>query len=197
MDRFTVMLSVVKRVRPAIIRIAVLFCLDASLIALGWIAASEAPLGVDPIAERSWASPDLDTPPSATGHARAPEQYDPVLARPIFFPSRKPFEPPPAQAATPPPAAPKPPPPDPGFVVDGIMLTSGARKAHLRQPQEIDGRWHETGQVIDGWTIMEIDAAGIVLEQADRRFAIRLYSSDSSAFRVERLPGEQRSELRR
>lgn len=178
------MLSLVKRVPPAIVGIAVLLCLDAALIAFGWIAVSEVPLSVDPIAGSGWTSPDLATPPSAAGHARAPELNDPVLARPIFFPSRKPFEP--AQAATPPPAAPRPPPPDPVFVVDGIMLTGGARKAHLRQPRETDGRWHQMGQVIDGWTIVQIDTAGIVVEQADRRLAIRLYSSDSGAFRMVR-----------
>jgi hypothetical protein len=185
------MLSVVKRVPPAIIGIGVLLCLDAALIAFGWTAASEVSLSVDPIAEGSWTSPDLDTLPSSMGHARAPEQNDPVLARPIFFPSRKPFEPPPPQAVTPPPAAPKTRPPDPGFVVDGIMLTGGAGKAHLRQPREIDGRWHETGQVIEGWTIVQIDAGGIVLEQADWRVAIRLYSSDSHAFRIVRQPSRR------
>jgi hypothetical protein len=187
MDRFAVMLLFVKRVPPAIIGIAALFCLNTALIAFGWIAASEVTVMVDPVAEGSWTSPDLDAPPAAPEHARAYEQNDPVLVRPIFFASRKPFEPPPAQAATLPPAAPKPPPPDPTFVVDGIMLTLGARRAHLRQPHEIDGQWHETGQVIDGWKIVQIDTAGIVLEQADRRLAMHLYSFDSHAFRMERL----------
>lgn len=187
MDRFAVMLLFVKRIPPAIIGIVVLFCLDATLIAFGWIAASEATVIIDPVAQGSRTSPNLETPRAATGHARAYEQDDPVLARPIFFPSRKPFEPPPVQAETPPPAAQKPPPPDPTFVVDGIMLTGGARKVHLRQPHEIDGQWHETGQVVDGWKIVQIDAAGIALEQADRRLAMHLYPSDSRAFRMERL----------
>jgi hypothetical protein len=85
-------------------------------------------------------------------------------------------------SATPPPPAPKPPPPDPAFLVDGIMLTGATRKAHLRQPQETDGQWYKMGQVIDDWMIVQIDAAGIVVEQADRRFAMGLYASDSAAF---------------
>ena len=186
MDRFILMLSVVKRVPSAIIGIGALLCLDAALIAFGWTATSEVSLSVDPIAEGSWPPPDLDTLPASTGHARAPEQNDPVLARPIFFPSRKPFEPPPLQAVTPPPAAPKKRPPDPVFVVDGVMLTGGASKAHLRQPREVDGRWYKTGQVIDGWTIVQIDSAGIALEQAEWRVAIRLYSTDSRVFRMVR-----------
>jgi hypothetical protein len=182
MDRLAVMRSVAKRV--PIVGIAVLLCTDAALVGLGWLAASEAPLSADPITASNWTLPELDTPPTATEGTPAAEQDDPVLARPIFFASRKPFEPPPVSDTKPP--APKPPPPDPVFVVDGIMLTSGTSKAHLRQPQEADGQWYKIGQVIDDWTIVQIDAAGIVLEQADRRFAMGLYSSDSGAFRAVR-----------
>jgi hypothetical protein len=177
------MLSVSKRVPAEVIGIAVLLCLDAGLVAFGWIAASKVPLSVDPIAEANWTAPDIDTASSATEYARAPQENDPVLARPIFFASRKPFEPPPAQASTPPP---KPPPPDPVFVVDGIMLIGDARRAQLRQPQEVDGQWYETGQVIDGWTIVQIEAAEIVLDQAERKFEMRLYSSEPSAVRMVR-----------
>jgi len=180
MDRCAVMLSLIRRAPTVIIAIAGLLCLNGALIAFGWIALSEAPLSVDPIAGREWTPPDPAMPPSATRHAGVPEPDDPVLRRPIFLPSRKPFEP----SAAPPP--PRPPPPDPRFVVDGIMLTGGARKAHLRQPHETDGRWHETGQVIDGWVIVQIDAAGIVVEQAEQRLTIRLYPSASPVFRVVR-----------
>jgi hypothetical protein len=183
MDRLAAMRPVGKRVPPVIIGIAALLCLDAALVALGWLAASESPLNVDPIVETNWTSPALDTPPAASEYARIADQDDPVLARPIFFASRRPFEPPPEVK---PPPAPKPPPPDPVFVVDGIMLTGGARKAHLRKPQESDGRWYEMGQVIDDWKIVQIDAAGIVLEQADRRFAMGLYSSHSAVRTVGR-----------
>lgn len=183
MDRFIVMLSVVKRVPPAIIGIGVLLCLDAALLAFGWTGTSEVSLNLDPIAGESWTPPDLDVSPPLAEHTRAPEQNDPVLMRPIFFPSRKPFEPPPQAAA---PVVPKKRPPDPTFVVDGIMLTGRASRVHLRRLQEVDGRWHETGQVIDGWKIKHIDATGIELEQAEWTFAIRLYSSDSRAFRIVR-----------
>ena len=175
------MQSAGKRILPAIVGIAVLLSIDAALVALGWLGASEPPLSVDAVVETNWTSPALDRPPAASEYARVADQDDPVVARPIFFASRKPFEPPPEVN---PPPAPKPPPPDPVFVVDGIMLTGGARKAHLRQPQETDGRWYEMGQVIDDWKIVQIDAAGIVLEHAERRFAMDLYSSDSAVFRT-------------
>jgi hypothetical protein len=187
------MRSVAKRFPPAVVGVAVLLCTDAALVALGWLVASAPPLNVDHIAESkesNWTSPQLDTPPVAREHARVADQDDPVLARPIFFSSRKPFEPPPVSEVSPPPA-PKPPPPDPVFVVDGIMLTAGGRKAHLRQPRESDGRWYKMGEVIDDWTIVQIDAAGIVLEQADRRYAMGLYSSLSGAFRTARWPSRR------
>jgi hypothetical protein len=178
------MRSVTKRVSPVTVGIAVLVGTDAALVALGWLAASETPLSVGAIAPSNWTLPELDTP-TAKETAPTADQDDPVFARPIFFSSRKPFEPPPVSDKNPPPE-PKLPPPDPVFVVDGIMLTSGRRKAHLRQPQETDGQWYEMGQVIHDWTIVQIDAAGIVLEQADRRFAMGLYSTDSGAFRAVR-----------
>jgi hypothetical protein len=93
----------------------------------------------------------------------------------VFWP------PPSARLAPPPPPPPKPPPDDPRFVVDGILLSGPSRRAHLRQPHELDGRWHEAGQVIDGWRIVAIDATGIVLEQEDKSFAMYLYASDASA----------------
>ena len=84
MGRCIVMLSVGNRIPGAVIGIAVLLCLDAGLVAFGWIAASNAPLSADPIAETSWTSPDVDMASSATEYARAPEENDPVLTRPIF-----------------------------------------------------------------------------------------------------------------
>jgi hypothetical protein len=69
--------------------IAALLCLDAALVALGWLAASESPLNVDPIVETNWTSPALDTPPAASEYARIADQDDPVLARPIFFASHR------------------------------------------------------------------------------------------------------------
>jgi hypothetical protein len=182
------MRSAGKRILPTVVGIAVLLCIDAALVALGWLATSDSPLSADPVVDTNWTLPALDRQLAADEHARAADEDDPVLARPIFFASRRPFEPP--QQVDPPPA-PRPPPPDPVFVVDGIMLTGGARKAHLRQPQETDGRWYEIGEVIDDWKIVQIDPAGIVLEQADQRFAMVLYSSDSDAFRTVRRSSRQ------
>jgi hypothetical protein len=137
------------------------------------------------MAERPWIAPSVDAPIASTGTIPEASNDDPTLLRPIFFASRKPFEPP-LQRATPPAPTARPPPSDPALVVDGIVLTGKARRAYLRPPAEADGRWHETGEVIAGWTVAEIDRTGIVLEQADRRFSIQLYPTDLPAFKMER-----------
>jgi hypothetical protein len=179
------MLSVVRGGALAIIGIAALLCANAGLVALGWRTVL-APLEVDGTEEGGRTLPDVEPLRIATRHARATEQDDPVLARPIFFASRKPFEPPPVSEATMPPPPPKPPPPDPVFVVDGIILTGGLRKAHIRQPHEVDGQWYEMGRIIDGWAIVQIDQTGVVLSQEGQIFAMHLYSSDTGAFRIVR-----------
>ena len=192
MGRFAIMQRAIKRVHASIAGIAILLCLDAALVALGWIATREGALTDGPAVGENWTPPDFDTLPMAAGQ---PIQDNPVLTRPIFFTSRKPFEPPPAREAASPPTVSAPPPSDPILLVDGIVLTSRSRKAHVRRPAEVDGRWHEAGQVIDGWTIVEIDAVGILLEQSGRRVPVRLYPTEPRAFRTGRLsprPGNLR-----
>ncbi|WP_334503287.1 hypothetical protein [Bradyrhizobium sp. AZCC 1678] len=153
---------------------------------------SSEPAAIDSEVERPWIAPPPDAPIASAGKKSEASSDDPTLMRPIFFASRKPFEPPP-QRATPPAPTARPPPIEPTLVVGGIVLTAKARRAYLRRPAEADGRWHETGQVIDGWTVAEIDRTGIVLEQADRRFSIQLYPTDLRAFRLERPSPRSRS----
>jgi hypothetical protein len=183
---------VVEQIPFRIIGAAALMCLNAGLIAFGWIAISETTPNDSGSTERPWTAPPLDTPIAQTKRTREVLNDDPTLVRPIFFASRKPFEPPPAQAATPPAPAARPPPSDPTLIVDGIVLTGKARRAYLRRPAETEGRWQEAGQVIDGWTVAEIDRAGIVLERSGRRFPISLYPADSRAFRMERVSSRPR-----
>jgi hypothetical protein len=182
----------IEKIPANIIGIAALMCLDAGLIACGSLVISEtAPIDSE-AAGRPWTEPPPDAPIASAGKISEASNDDPALVRPIFFASRKPFEPPP-QRATPPAAVARPPPSDPALVVGGIVLTAKARRAYLRRPAETDGRWHETGQVIDGWTVAEIDRTGIVLEQAGRRLPIPLYPTDLRAFKLERPNSRSRS----
>jgi hypothetical protein len=194
MDRFAIMPSIIERIPSRVIGIAALMCLDAGLIAGGSMVISETAPIDNEVAERPWIAPSPDPPIPSTGKTPAASSDDPALMRPIFFASRKPFEPPPQTAKAAAPAA-RPPPSDPALVVGGIVLTAKTRRAYLRRPAEADGRWHEAGQVIDGWSLAEIDHTGIVLEQAGRRFPIQLYPADLRAFKLER-PSSRSGSLR-
>jgi hypothetical protein len=177
----------VKRISPAIIGIAVLLCIDAVLIVFGFIAVAEDPPADNQSVEGDWAWPSADATPPAVGKARELAQDDPVLMRPIFFTTRKPFEPLPPQEAALPPSVPMPPLPGPNIVLDGVILRGGLRQAHLRQSGDAEGQWREVGHVIEGWTLTDIDATSVLLEQAGRQLVIRLYPADPAAFMTKRL----------
>ena len=164
----------IERVSARVAGAAALLCLDAGLLAFGWATVSQPTQADDAVGLQPWAAPQLDTQAPRADKARLASSDDPILMRPIFFASRRPFERAPPQTQAPAPAV-KPPLPDPTLVVDGIVLTAKLRKAHLRRPTEADGQWHEAGQVVDGWTISEISGAGVVLETAGRQFPILLY----------------------
>lgn len=192
MDPFAIMPLAVEKLPFRIIGAAALMCLNAGLIAFGLISITETAPTDSVATARPGTAPPLDAPLAQAKKTLEALNDDPTLIRPIFFASRKPFEPPPAQAATPPAPAARLPPSDPALVVDGIVLTRKARRAYLRRPAEAEGRWQEAGQVIDGWTVAEIDRAGIVLEQSGRRFPIQLYPKDPRAFRIEHLSSRPR-----
>src|SRR5262245_44386612 len=185
-DRCPAMPPPAKHARHPLIAIAALVCLDAGLLACGWAALSGGIPTNDAAAHDNWAPPDFNAPQQASGRLRQAADDEPILARPIFFASRKPFELAAPRATAPPPAV-SAPPPDPNLVVDGIVLTGKSRRAHMRRSTEADGRWHEPGQIIDGWTVTDIDASGVVLEQAGRRLPFRMYPTDPRAFKRERL----------
>jgi hypothetical protein len=182
------MRPLIERMSPRVVGVGALLCLDAGLIAFGWAALSQPIPADDAAGQTPWAAPALDAR-SADGKKPPAAADDPIVMRPVFFASRKPFEPaaPQVQAAAP---AAKPPPPPPTLVVDGIVLTAKLRKAHLRRPTDADGQWHEVGQVIEGWTVAEIDGGGVVLESTGRRFPLRLYPTDPHPVTVGRAgPG--------
>jgi len=176
------------RARRPLIAIGALVCLDCALLAFGWATlAGGGPTRVA-AAHDGWAPPDFAAPPPASPRPWETEDDEPILARPIFFASRKPFEATAArETAPPPPPVVSPPPPDPNFIVDGIVVTAKSRRVFLRRSTDAEGRWHELGQIIDGWTVTEIDAGGVVLERDGRRLPFRMYPTDPRAFRRERL----------
>jgi hypothetical protein len=172
--------------RRLLIAMAALACLNAYLVRLGWLAWSIDNSIDGPNADARWSAPSLSLPAEAGATPLSPASHDPILSRPIFYASRRPFEPP-APRETPAQSTSAAPPADPVFVVDGIVVTTKLRKARIRRPAEPDGQWHEVGGTIDGWAVVAIDNSGVVIEHDGRRLPIALYPNDPRVFRIEPL----------
>jgi hypothetical protein len=109
---------------------------------------------------------------------------DPILARPIFDPTRRPFvaspPPPPPPQAPPPPAAPVVMP-----LLDGVILTESTRKALIRLAGEADGSWLQVGELAGRWKVARIEPSLVELEVEGQRFELPLYPSGEPAFRFQ------------
>jgi hypothetical protein len=68
-------------------------------------------------------------------------------------------------------------PPIPEFIVDGILLHSEIRQAHLRRKNDNDGEWRGEGDTLDGWTVTSITDSAATLNKADKLITIELYPS--------------------
>ncbi len=116
-----------------------------------------------------------------------------VLARPLFMPDRKPFQPPPLpapppQAAAPPPVvvepqapppapapeAPAPPPPL-NATLKGVLLTNALDKAYLVFPESPDGAWVTVGTDISGWKLTRIAKDQVTLVLGEQKKVLQLY----------------------
>ncbi|HEY7765782.1 MAG TPA: hypothetical protein VIB38_12395 [Aestuariivirgaceae bacterium] len=106
----------------------------------------------------------------------------PILARPLFFESRRPFEAPAAKVEI----APQPAePPIPIIAVEtlmlkGILLGSGSSKALIASPANPSGIWVAVGAEIEGWKIEVITRADVRLVQQQQRAVLPLYRRDAS-----------------
>jgi hypothetical protein len=111
--------------------------------------------------------------------AKALSAYPLALAQPVFFSSRKPFEPPPPPPPPKPVVAAKPPPKEvfvgPRLCCPGVILAEEARKAYLFSNTEPNGKWVVEGEEIVGWKLRSIDELGARLEKGDRAVQVRLY----------------------
>lgn len=159
------------------LRLGLLLVLDAGL-ALGIWSVATTPLDVSAIAPPQ-------RPPAAAGDADAggsdpaPAEMqalerNQVLARPLFAADRRAWAPPPPPpplraappAAAPPAAAPR---------LVGIGISGGRRRALLADPGTPDTLWVTEGETAWTWTVREIDARSVTVEQEGRRVALPLH----------------------
>ncbi|MCB8881482.1 hypothetical protein ACELLULO517_14625 [Acidisoma cellulosilytica] len=100
-----------------------------------------------PLASPSAAATADPTPPEATA-----THYPAIIERPLFFASRKPWQPP--QAPKPPPVV-RPPPKLTGYLALGI-LESGSVRVALIKPKSGKTIMVYEGQTLDGWILKTI-----------------------------------------
>jgi hypothetical protein len=104
---------------------------------------------------------------------------DPILLRPIFFQSRKPWQAPLPARAQPP--APEPAAVDePSFVVEGIVMGDALKRVLLRRADAKESQSLEVGQSLDEWRVAAIGASGVILEKGDRRLEVSMYPKDNA-----------------
>jgi hypothetical protein len=90
-------------------------------------------------------------------------QFNEISARPLFFPSRRPFTPLPEGAA---PAAPV---AEPAAVLELIgVLLSDRERAALLQPAGQGAQWVREQQTVGGWLVEEIAPDRVRLREGDR-----------------------------
>ena len=104
---------------------------------------------------------------------------DPIVVRPIFFPSRRSWQ---APIAT----TPQPPAPEltlveePNFVVEGVVMGKKLNRVLLRRADAKESQSLEIGQSMDDWTISAISASGVILEKGERRLEVPIYPKDNA-----------------
>lgn len=163
----------------------ILIALNVGLIGLGWYIGTAA-IAEPPSAPRR-ASPAAPPPAPqgsiAPGRPDVPGDVDPVLTRPIFYATRRPFVPPPV--AVPPPAAALPVAPEPSPTLGGIVLSAGKSKALIRLNPQDDARWIEEGQAAGSWKLVKVEAGRILLGRAGQSLALSLYPA-AATFQIEK-----------
>jgi hypothetical protein len=119
----------------------------------------------------------------AAREERQPRAYPETMARPLFIRGRAPFVPPPPVTIVPPmPAPPMPPPmapPGPAADIDvkvyGVLAEGRGARALLSSTSKPDGDWLRIGEMIGGWTLVEISSEGVVLSAGPQRRTVLLY----------------------
>jgi hypothetical protein len=158
----------------------VLFGLAATLMTAAiWASFQDFP-DIDSRPIGSWTPTGLAPADTVIGAAGAVSFSD-TLARPLFQPSRRPFDPNSIVASTapisPPAAAPQPveqlPPPQ--FSAKAIVFNGPSRLALIAKPELAEGKWLTTGAVLDGWRVEEIAERAVTLKSGAQIQIIKLY----------------------
>lgn len=110
--------------------------------------------------------PMLDLPGPSPGN------FDDARRRPIFLASRRPWTPPPAPTPAAPVTAPAPP---PALRLQGIMTAGAAgARAYVATEGQPGVRSVQAGDEIEGWRVLEIGAAELILGLGERKITMTM-----------------------
>jgi hypothetical protein len=99
-----------------------------------------------------------------------------LTAKPLFSPSRTPPLPVIAASAPPPAIAVAPEEPPPAYILAGLVVTSGMRKALLRRNNREAGVWlYQGDKTKEGWTVGAIRSNHVTLVRGVRQIAVDLH----------------------
>ncbi|MBY3328887.1 hypothetical protein HFO02_36020 [Rhizobium laguerreae] len=153
-----------------------MLCLDIVLAYPGIFLASEP--HTDQAAQKAPALPNINNVGFSQPVILANASSE-AITRPLFWPSRRPFEPAVIlEGAQTPPALP----PTMDQVLIGVFIDGSQRRALLRRPNDAEGIWLNEGDTIDGWRIADVTPEHATLEAAEVVVILKLYpDSDPSA----------------
>jgi hypothetical protein len=99
-----------------------------------------------------------------------------LTAKPLFSPSRRPPVPVIAASEPPPAIAVAPEEPPPAYILAGLVVTSGMRKALLRRKNREAGVWlYQGDKTKEGWTVASIRSNHVTLVRGVRQIAVDLH----------------------
>ncbi len=119
----------------------------------------------------------LPAAPPEPGEYQPPpqHQFNEISARPLFFPSRRPFVPPAGPAAAEAVA------PSTGIELIGVLLTEQERAALVQPQGEAAAHWVHERQTVAGWLVEAIAADHVQLRDGDRVEIVKLRADQAPA----------------
>ncbi len=132
-----------------------------------------APTLAPPPANSEWRPPSLDADSADAG--KAPSEDKETLSRPIFFKNRRPQPRPAAGAARAQTAQPA-----EGLSLGAIIKFRDAGRALVVTTASPEGKWLETGDNIDGWTVQSIERSELTLHNGEQTVVLKLYPDGSN-----------------
>jgi hypothetical protein len=174
------------------IRKAALGLIAFLLLIMGWVNINwmEEPVDISPLVVKKDVTGDRNTlsRQENPGLPETREEISETFRRPLFYPSRRPFEPapPPVEVQSaeevmePLPVVEPVAPTLPALRLAGISLSGSQRRALLGAADGTVVRWYSAGDNIEGWVLSAINKETVTLASGNDNFRLSLYPDSHS-----------------